>query len=99
MHIIDNARQSLQAYAWPGGYPIIYVAIDGWREEDGTLTVFGKFEHSCCTKCAADTAQWPDMIIVGQNIHYEGEPEQCEYCNGFTDSAYGDPAKEKKSTH
>jgi hypothetical protein len=93
--IIDADRKSLQPYAWPGGYPIVYVATDGWREEDGTLTV-NKWdgEHMCCAKCAVDTEQWPDLIILGQDCHMEGPAEVCEYCNAETASAYGDPEED-----
>lgn len=98
MNTTDTARKDLTAYAWPGGYPVMYLARDGWREEDGTLTVNPHDgENVCCAKCATDTTQWPDLIITGQYIHYEGEPEYCEYCNSFTDSAYGNPNQEKES--
>ncbi len=96
MKVIDADRKSLGAYAWPGGYPIIYMACDGWREDDGKLN-FNKHdrsENTCCPKCAADVEKWPDIIIIAEYIHWEGPPEYCEYCNGFTDSAYGDPSKD-----
>ncbi len=88
-HIIDAARKALQAYAWPGGYPVMYLAREGWREEDGKLTVnqHDRSENVCCAKCAADVDKWPDIIITADYVHYEGEPEQCEYCNSLTDSA------------
>jgi hypothetical protein len=52
-------------------------------------------ENICCAACAADIARWPDLAVTAQFIHYEGPPEYCEYCNGFTDSAYGDPDEEE----
>ena len=72
----------------------MYLASDGFRDsETGVLELnpYDKSEAVCCAKCAADVSQWPDLIVTGQYIHYEGQPEYCEYCNGFTDSAYGDP--------
>lgn len=92
--IIDAARKDLAAYAWPGGYPIMYIARDGWREDTGELTIneHDHSESSCCAKCAANVTSWPDMIVTGSYIHYEGRPEYCEWCNGMTESAYGDPA-------
>ncbi len=97
MKTTDTDRKSLAAYAWPGGYPIMYLARDGWREEDGKLD-FNSYERSeavCCASCAADTEKWPDIIITAEYIHHEGPPEQCEFCNSFTDSAYGDPWAEE----
>lgn len=93
MKLTDSNRKSLQEYAWPGGYPIMYLARDGWREEDGKLDFnqHDRSENVCCPACAVDTEKWPDLIITCQYIHYEGPAEYCEYCNGLTESAYGDP--------
>lgn len=97
MKTMNEDRKQLTAYAWPGGYPVMYLAQDGWRNQDGTLALLNGYvrsENVCCAKCAADTEQWPDLIITGTYAHYEGPPEYCEYCNGFTESAYGDPEAE-----
>ena len=92
MRITDAERLKLDAYAWPGGYPLMYLAREGWRnEETGQLEDYEKSKYVCCPKCAQDIKKWPDMIVVGQWIHYEGAPEMCEYCNEFTESAYGEP--------
>lgn len=73
----------------------MYLARDGWRDDNGTLDFneHDRSENVCCPQCAQDTKQWPDLIVVAEYIHYEGPPEYCEYCNGFTNSAYGDPAE------
>ncbi len=75
----------------------MYLARDGWREEDDSLDFnqHDRSENTCCAKCASDVDKWPDIIIVGNYIHYEGAPEYCEYCNSLTDSAYGDPEAEE----
>lgn len=92
MNLQDVAREELQAFAWPGGYPMMYLAMDGFRSETGILeSPRDKSESVCCAKCAADTKQWPELIITGEYINYEGEPEYCAFCNGLTDSAYGNP--------
>lgn len=98
MKVTDVERKGLPAYAWPGGYPIVYAARDGWRDEDGTLKFnsYDRSENACCAKCAGDVEKWPDLIIVAQDIHYEGAAEYCEYCNEVTESAYGDPEEEEK---
>ena len=65
----------LPAYAWPGGYPILYL-----DKENSTL----------CPDCAQEPdGVFGD--VVAWFIHYEGSPEQCEECGKMTDSVYGDP--------
>lgn len=78
----DNSGE-FPAYAWPGGYPIYYLFLDG---------------EICCPACAnrkngsdADITletekQWR---LVDMEIHYEGGPLQCAHCNTFIKSAYG----------
>lgn len=73
----------LPAFAWPGGYPIIYFASDM-----GTL----------CPKCAnafvtgRDTEE--QLKPVACDIYWEGPTIQCEHCNADIESAYGDPEEE-----
>lgn len=72
----------LPACAWPGGYPIVYTFADC---------------APCCPACAnrengsdasptSDEDQWR---LVGQEIHWEGEPLICEHCGAEIPSAYG----------
>jgi hypothetical protein len=74
---------TLPAYAWPGGYPIVYMAADS-----GIL----------CPKCANEYQPERDnaeqLEAVAYFVHYEGAAEQCENCNALIDSAYGDPDAE-----
>jgi hypothetical protein len=74
----------------------MYLVRDGWRT-DGELALnpYDRSENDCCAKCAADVAAEPDAIVIASYIHYEGAPKYCEYCNGFTDSAYGDPSEDE----
>ena len=66
------------AYAWPGGYPLLYLDKDN---------------EVLCAKCAtADMAEGDGSLsIVGWFIHHEGPSEFCAECNEETESAYGDP--------
>jgi len=89
---MDEIRDSdgkLPAFAWPGGYPIVYVMSDG---------------ETMCPACAngengslARTEDGPDDMprdgwrIEGYDVHYEGPPEICCHCNAEIESAYGDP--------
>lgn len=85
----DSNDGKLPSYAWPGGYPIIYISSDG--------EVF-------CPDCAnrqngADTrlTDGPDdppndgWRIDGWSIHWEGDSEICCHCNTEIESAYGIP--------
>ena len=98
MKILDAGRKDLDAYALPGGYPIMYLARDGWRGDDGTLYLnpHRREEFVCCPTCARDTEARPDLIIVARWVHYEGPSAYCEWCNTFIESAYRDPEEEEK---
>lgn len=84
----------LPAYAFPGGYPVIYIASDG--------EVF-------CAPCAngengsdARIANGPDdvpsdgWLLIGFDVFYEGPDEHCAHCGKAIASAYGDPAAKKE---
>jgi len=72
------------AYAWPGGYPVLYLTQDG-----GDL----------CPGCAngqngsdaSETIDDPQWLLVAYHVYYEGPPITCDHCGGETESAYGDP--------
>jgi hypothetical protein len=74
----DSGEQSLEAYAWPGGYPIIY--LDGYGcvlcPDCGNINLSAENEN--------------DRPVAGF-IHYEGPPECCDCCSTIIESAYGDP--------
>lgn len=81
---VRDANDGYPKYAWPGGYPVVYVCADG-----GTL----------CAECAngkngseAHTKKGtpPDWRLVGYDIHYEGAPETCDHCSAVIESAYGE---------
>jgi hypothetical protein len=76
-------REELPAFAWPGGYPILYIFADG-----GT----------CCPKCAnANIDQIAaegrnshgGWALGGFYLHMKGEPDACDHCNAEMESAYG----------
>lgn len=79
---------TLPAYAWPGGYPVTYLCADGGtlcpacaNGENGSLA-----SESLDPDCPDDN-QWR---LVGQDIHYEGEPIVCDHCGASVESAYGE---------
>lgn len=75
-HDLNVKGGALDAYAWPGGYPIIYV-IGG--------EVF-------CNKCAAELRDSEDGCTnITHDTYMEGPPEDCAECGAVIESAYGDP--------
>lgn len=77
------------AYAWPGGYPIIYLdACDssGACPDSDPGSVL-------CADCATDHEDRGGK--VAPSVHYEGAPEECSACGKVIESAYGDPAAPK----
>lgn len=77
---MKNDKGELPAYAWPGGYPIIYL-----DKENSVL----------CAKCATKSLNDPDEVSqfkpVAYDVFYEGAADQCAQCNVTIESAYGDP--------
>lgn len=72
----------LPTYAWPGGYPIYYLAADG-----GLLC-------PDCANCGEALSDYPDddqWRIVAGGIHWEGGPIVCDNCNVEIESAYENP--------
>lgn len=83
--MLDSMRDDagkLPAYAWPGGYPLLYVLDDG---------------ESLCSDCVNDPSNpiheggEPDgWRLEGCEIHWEGSPATCAHCGRETPSAYGE---------
>ena len=76
-----NQYGALDAYAWPGGYPLLYVNDAG--------DVF-------CAKCAANAVkdeEATDKPVCG-DVYWQGSPEHCCCCGVEIESAYGVPERE-----
>lgn len=87
---MENGRYP--AFAFPGGYPIIYVLADN---------------AVICPECANgdngseaspehEEKMWR---LVACDIHYEGYAETCAHCNALIHSAYGDPDEDYGPEH
>ena len=87
MKPVRNESGKFDAYAWPGGYQIVYLTADG-----GTL----------CPACAngdngsdaSDTSEDPQWQIIDQDVYWEGPALTCDHCHADIASAYGDPDAE-----
>lgn len=73
---------SLPAYAWPGGYPILYL--------DGDNSVICA---ECATRSLDDAVE--SFRPNTWDVHYEGPAEFCEDCGKEIPSAYGNPEGEE----
>ena len=73
----------LPAFAWPGGYPVIYLCEDG--EVFCAACVNGQNGSDVRMQ---DDPQWN---VIAADVFYEGVPEHCAHCNAEIESAYGDP--------
>jgi len=72
-----NENGQYDAYAWPGGYPIVYFAAD-----NGVL----------CPKCANEYKEGRDneeqLKPVDADINYADASLYCEHCSERIESAY-----------
>ncbi len=66
----------LVSFAWPGGYPIIYLCKDG-----GVV----------CPQCANENDWNGEQGVENGDIFWEGPAMSCDNCNAEIESAYGDP--------
>ena len=76
----------LPAYAWPGGYPVLYILEDG-----GVL----------CPACAngengseAQVQDTPYWNIVGYDCNWEDPSVHCDHCGARIESAYAEDETE-----
>jgi hypothetical protein len=83
-HLPRDSDGTLSSYAWPGGYPIIYL-----DHHDSVL----------CPDCAERFDKDPDADERDRPVHsdvfWEGAPMECDECGAMMESAYGDPDSEE----
>jgi hypothetical protein len=75
---------SVISYAWPGGYPVFYVAADG-----------GCLCPSCVESNLPEIGQAREYRddqwdIVGQVVNYEDPALFCDHCGARIESAYAE---------
>lgn len=84
--LLTNNKNELPAYAWPGGYPILYMTPD-----NNILCA------ACATKAYLDPEEFESFKPYTFFINYEGPIIYCEECNEEQESAYGDPSEEDQT--
>ena len=80
----ELANGSLQAFAFPGGYPLYYAVRDGGILCPGCANSSRARE---ATVDCSDDEQWP---VVGAGINWEDSAMYCDNCNNVIESAYGE---------
>jgi len=77
-YVASGKPGELDARAFPGGYPILYVSKCG---------------ETLCAECATEALRRDDDDPpVGFALYYEGPPERCAACGEELASAYGEPS-------
>ncbi len=83
---LEVNRKPLDAFAWPGGYPLYYITEDCSvlcpSCVNKEIDLIDQARHDKWDK------QWR---LVRVDVHWEGEPLICDHCNGQIESAYGVP--------
>lgn len=69
-----NGNVELPAYAWPGGYTVVYQTANGYL---------------LCAKCATASLDDSEDPPIDYATHDEGEPIPCEDCGVEIESSYG----------
>jgi hypothetical protein len=74
----------LWAYTSLGSYPLVYTTADG-----GDLCpACANGENGSEASETSDDKQWK---LVSCDVHWEGDPIECDHCNADIESAYGGP--------
>ena len=71
----ERQAHPLPAYAWPGGYTIVYWTVDG---------------DELCADCAWQACQ-DDEPMAGRDTYDEGPDLYCADCGHVLQSSYGEP--------
>jgi hypothetical protein len=73
-----NTDGKLPAFAWPGGYTLVYMTHDGC---------------DLCADCATKELDDPDGVdpVISGDIYWEGPDMTCDECSRVIESSYGDP--------
>ncbi len=74
-----NGQGVLDAYAWPGGYPLFYI--------DKQASVLCA---TCATAALKDPHEWDYNKPIDFDVNWESKALTCDVCEQAIPSAYGD---------
>jgi len=84
-----DVKRSLDggAHTFPGGYPILYLVRDAYREE-------GIMHPKCVREVLREAALDDDdsasgWVVLGSFVLWEDTSSVCAHCEGELESAYG----------
>ena len=79
----DDALQA-GPYAWPGGYPIYFIASDG-----AALSYAAALENADQIRGSIADGSQDGWQVVGSDVNWEDESLYCEHSGERIPSAYG----------
>lgn len=82
-------RKPLDAYAWPGGYPLYYLCADGGALCPGCVNAEIDLIDPDTRDWIADRRLRTGWVIVAVDVNYEDDSLTCDHCNDPIESAYG----------
>lgn len=83
-------RMARDAYAWPGGYPLLLLMGDG----ECLCPACTRSNYRLIRKAQRAGDRRDSWYPTEVFIHYEGAPIYCAHCNAEVESAYGAPEEE-----
>lgn len=91
----DNAQLTtptgdVSAYAWPGGYPLYYLAAD--NETFCTECVNKHIKRIVDATIDGDNKEWE---LVARDVNWEDANMQCVQCNKRIESAYAEDSEDE----
>lgn len=79
--------------AFPGGYPIYFITVEGDCLCPQCVKEKAHDFHRAIRQKKNNLSYFKSDLLVGCDIHWEGEPIVCEECAKSIESAYGVPEK------
>ena len=92
---LNQARQAArEKYAWPGGYPLMLLMVDG----ESICPDCAKREWKLAAYATRHPGHDKQWEVAGVYTHLEGPPVQCAHCNKEIESAYGEDEDEDQTS-
>jgi hypothetical protein len=82
-----KARLREGRWAWPGGYPVAFLAENG----DVLSWEAVRWSWRAVVRAHVRKARWDDWAIASEFIHWEGPDLVCSATGVVIPAAYGDP--------
>ncbi len=79
----------LTSYAWPGGYPVFYLAADS--EPICPACANGQNGSRCAETLDPDDSSDDQWRLIAADVNWEDVELYCAHCNARIPSAYAEP--------